>query len=226
MTDCITDCITDYVEHVKEFDVTHIWHNAKIIESVTTKRGTLLEMVERPMGLSCFMNNSIQSCTSDEQIYHEALVHPVMSDKVKTVLIIGGGEGATAREVLKWPVERVDMYEWDEEVVQLFKKYPQWSKGAWDDKRLHIYYDDIFTANITSKYDAIIVDLFEPNAQWVTLIDRIRNWSNGSIIMYAGMRTTNVIPLSIDMWRGIPIDYSITYKYIPSFLGESVFLLR
>ena len=208
----------DYIEH--DGDVTHIWHNSKMIESVKTKRGTLIEMVERPYwGLTCYMNNSIQSCTLDEHIYHEALVTPVMSDNVKSVLIIGGGEGATAREVLKWPVECVDMYEWDEEVVQLFQKYPQWSKGAWDDTRLHVYYEDIFTANITKKYDVIIVDLFEPNEQWITLMDRVQKWSN-SIVSYAGMRHANVIH---EMWRGIPIDVPITYKYIPSFLGESSF---
>jgi len=208
----------DYIEH--NDDVTHVWHNSKIIESITTKRGTLIEMVERPIwGLTCYMNNSIQSCTFDEHIYHEALVKPVMSDKVKNVLIIGGGEGATAREVLKWPVECVDMYEWDEEVVQLFQKYPQWSKGSWDDKRLHIYYEDIFTANITKKYDAIIVDLFEPNEQWIQLMDRVQKWSN-TIVSYAGMRHSNFI---YETWRGIKIDVPITYKYIPSFLGESSF---
>ena len=206
----------DYIEH--DGDVTHIWHNSKMIESVKTKRGTLIEMVERPYwGLTCYMNNSIQSCTLYEHIYHEALVTPVMSNQVKSVLIIGGGEGATAREVLKWPVECVDMYEWDEEVVQLFQKYPQWSKGAWDDKRLHVYYEDIFTVNITKKYDAIIVDLFEPNEQWIRLMGRIETWSN-SIVSYAGMR--NAIH---EMWRGIPIDIPIRYKYIPSFLGECGF---
>jgi spermidine synthase len=61
-------------------------------------------------------------------------------------MIIGGGEGATAREVLKWPdVEQVDMYEWDKDVVSLFStKYPQWAKGAWENPKLSIHYEDIF----------------------------------------------------------------------------------
>ena len=119
-----------YKEEVKEFGVSYNWYNAIIKDSIITHRGTKLEMIERPnWGIACYMDNTIQSAEIDEKIYHEALVHPIMSNDVKKVLIIGGGEGATAREVLKWPVEEVDMIEWDKDVVELFRtKYPQWAK--------------------------------------------------------------------------------------------------
>ena len=99
-----------------EFGVEHRWKNTQLLDSTMTDRGTLVEMVYRPhWGVACYMDNAIQSCEVDEHIYHESLVHPVMSssgDK-KHAMIIGGGEGATAREVLKWSVEKVDMFEWD-----------------------------------------------------------------------------------------------------------------
>ena len=139
-----------YLENnIQEFGVSHYWDSALIEESIITKRGTKLEMIKRPQwGLACYMDNSIQSCEVDEKIYHEALVHPVMlsvTDR-RRVMIIGGGEGATAREVLKWPdVETIDMYEWDRDVVTLFSdKYPQWAKGAWESPKLTIHYKDIF----------------------------------------------------------------------------------
>ena len=88
-----------------------------------------------------------------------------MSENVKSVLIIGGGEGATAREVLKWPVTKVDMYDWDKDIINLFKKkYPQWAKGAWNDKRLSIFHDNIFERIVKppqTTYDTIIIDLFD-----------------------------------------------------------------
>ena len=239
----------------EEFGVTYTWENATIKDSITTHRGTKVEMIERPnWGLACYMDNSIQSCEVDERIYHEALVHPVMMsvNERKNVMIIGGGEGATAREVLKWSgVEKVDMYEWDKDIVALFRtKYPQWAKGAWYDNRLTIKYLDIFKLikfPPTIKYDVIIIDLFEPCEQnekeWKTLLKSLHNWItlNGSIVMYAGMRN---IPNSIQPYQQLIklIEYDevnnyimkdfrlskdiIPYRvHIPSFSGESTFLL-
>ncbi len=106
----------------KEWGVSFHWRDAIVAESKTTDRGTVLEMIRRPQwGMACYMNGEIQSCEVDEKVYHQAFVDPIMAyvSQPKRVMIIGGGEGAMAREVLKWPsVEHVDMYEWDREVVE------------------------------------------------------------------------------------------------------------
>ena len=240
--------MTHYSDHTwPELGVTYQWNNATIMDSIHTKRDTHVEMVERPnWGIACYMNNAIQSCELDEAFYHEALVHPAMACvyQPKRVMIIGGGEGATAREVLKWPtVEQVDMYEWDQEVVQLFQtKYPQWAKGAWDDPRLTIHHDDIMEVIRTppaQRYDVIIIDLFDPCEEdrelWTTLFQHLSHWiqDGGSIVLYAGMRC---ITQPIQPYRFLMslIDKSPKYTdqevipyrvYIPSFLGESTFLL-
>jgi predicted membrane-bound spermidine synthase len=241
-----------------EFGVVNNWINVKIKDSIITNRGTKLEIIERPKwGLACYMDNSIQSCEIDEKIYHESLVHPVMMSvkERKRVMIIGGGEGATAREVLKWSdVEEVDMFEWDKDVVDLFRnKYPQWAKGAWTDPRLIINYSNIFEIIKTppkksKKYDVIIIDLFEPTDEnkneWKILIKSLHNWItfNGSIVMYAGMR--NILEpvqpyqklielIEYDelkpghIVRDLSLDKDIIpYRvWIPSFSGESMFLL-
>ena len=256
----------EYYENTwEELGVEHKWKNALVHVHMMTDRGTYVEMVERPnWGIACYMDNAIQSCEVDEYIYHEALVHPVMQcvqniqsipKNKKRVMIIGGGEGATAREVLKWKadqVEQVDMYEWDKDVVQLFKKkYPQWAKGAWKDKRLTIYHDDIFETIMKSpkKYDVIIIDLFDPSVettvQWYILLKSISNWitPEGSIVMYSGMRNILVKqqPYHIlqDIITGHREDVNgslvntllkdreiVPYRvFIPSFSGESTFLL-
>jgi spermidine synthase len=209
-------------------------------------------MIQRPKwGIACYMDNAIQSCEIDEALYHEALVHPVMSSAScpKRVMIIGGGEGATAREVLKYStVECVDMYEWDKEVVQLFQsKYPQWAKGAWDDPRLHLYHDDIFKTieeYPVDCYDVVIIDLFDPSTEtydlWKHLLQHIDKWvrPEGSIVMYAGIRERISSEQPYDVLAAVIMNLSVNsntnyhqqiipyHVFIPSFLGESTFLLR
>jgi spermidine synthase len=244
---------------IEEFSVEHKWHNVKHLTSIKTHRGTQVEMIERPgWGVACYMDNSIQSCEVDERIYHESLVHPVMASvkSRKRVMIIGGGEGATAREVLKWhDVEQVDMYEWDEDVVKLFKtSYPQWARGAWDDPRLSLHYVDIFDSiryypHTANKYDIIIIDLFDPTEEnrplWKMLLKNLHGWitTEGSIVIYAGMRNilrskqphqiiTEMLVEHYEVTKGFVFyDYTLNknstpYRvYIPSFSGESSFLL-
>ena len=223
--------------------------NGIILDSMTTRRGTHVEMIQCPTWkIACYMDGIIQSCEMDEAAYHEALVHPIMSHTPcsNRVLIIGGGEGATAREVLKWPVEQVDMYDWDEEVVQLFqKKYPQWAKGAWEDKRLSLHFDNIFdiiSEEPSKLYDIIIIDLFDPedsnHQAWSHLFKNLHKWMTpeASIVIYAGMIQPHQIKQPYELLRDMLSDPSsvqdtlinkeiISYKVpIQSFMGESVFL--
>ena len=212
------------------------------IHSIITHRGTRVDMVDRPnWGMTCYMDNTIQSCEVDEEIYHETLVHPVMQCTTmrKRVMIIGGGEGATLREVLKWPdVEQVDMYEWDKDIVDLFKtKYPQWAREAWTDPRLTLHYEDIFEAiqvHPITPYNIVIVDLFDYSEEtkdaWRVLMYHLPFWANGSIVIYAGMRNVHNRQQSYhilsQMIREYHDIYIIPYRvYIPSFMGESTFLL-
>ena len=195
---------TTYIEdNLNEFGVEHHWPYCRTMTTLQTKRGTKIEIVNKPLwGLTCYMNNSVQSCIKDERIYHESLVIPVLSsvDTPKRICIIGGGEGATLREVLKFPgVEEVDMYEWDKEVVHLFRTdYKEWSLGAFDDERVILIYENIFeimNEKPNKPYDVIIVDLFEPTEEnydeWKELLTNLsEKWlsENGSMVMYSGMR--------------------------------------
>ena len=229
--------------------------NGIVLDAITTHRGTHVEMIQCPTwNIACYMDGIIQSCEMDEATYHESLVHPIMSNTTlkKRVLIIGGGEGATAREVLKWPVEQVDMYDWDEEVVQLFQnKYPQWAKGAWEDKRLTLHFDNIFdiiSEEPSAPYDIIIIDLFDPSndniLSWYDLFMKLDKWitKTGSIVVYTGIRNMlerdrpvdKIIGMFqyYDTWQGmkiklIPMNMSTTpyHVYVPSFMGEATFLL-
>lgn len=102
-----------------------------------------------------YLDGVLQSTRYGNEAYHEALVHPAMMNhpNPKKVGIIGGGEGATLREVLKHnTLEKVKMIEIDEEMVSFSRKHlPDWNtcsdlKGStiWcgDDDRAEMYYED------------------------------------------------------------------------------------
>jgi len=136
-----------------------------------------------------FLDRIMQSRRFGERAYHEALVHPVMLThrKAKRVAIIGGGEGATLREVLKHKtVEQVVMIEIDEAMVNTSRTYlSEWSdcsnligstESCFDDPRATVYYEDAiawfvdryahpdnsFQAGET--FDVIILDSLDPSS--------------------------------------------------------------
>lgn len=104
-----------------------------------------------------FLDGVMQSRRSGDAPYHEALVHPALfvHKEPRRVAIIGGGEGATLREVLKHnTVEKVVMIDIDEQMVTLSRKYlPFWSDcsaianssaSCFDDPRVETYFLDAF----------------------------------------------------------------------------------
>jgi spermidine synthase len=121
-------------------------------------------------GKMLVLDGDTQSSQADEKIYHESLVHPAMAavDERREVLILGGGEGATLREVLRDPtVARCTMVDIDGEVVDLSKRYlPEWSAGAFDDPRARVIIGDAlaFLKNDGEQYGVVISDLTEPLA--------------------------------------------------------------
>jgi len=128
-------------------------------------------------GTCLFMDNEIQSASSDEAIYHEHLVHPALNATAerlgKHVLIVGGGEGATAREVLKWSVDSVSTVDWvdiDKPLVDLCRRHMVYANDdVYNDPRL-AYHEAEASAFLSGlhkdiKYDVIILDLPDPDAE-------------------------------------------------------------
>lgn len=118
-------------------------------------------------GLTLILDGKVQSSMRDEFIYHELLVHPAMllHPEPRKVLLIGGGEGAALREILKHPVEKVVMVDIDGEVVDICKKYMrEMHQGSFDDPRAELIIDDgrKFLAERGDSWDVIIVDITDP----------------------------------------------------------------
>ncbi len=128
-----------------------------------------IDIVEtRLHGRMLFLDGVGQSAEYDEFIYHELLVHPAMFSHPEptSVLVIGGAEGATLREVLKHEsVKRAVMVDIDGELIELCKKYlPEWNAGSFDDPRSEVIVGDgrKYIENCKEKFDVIIVDLSDP----------------------------------------------------------------
>ncbi len=116
-------------------------------------------------GKMLVIDGRIQSTQEDEAIYHEALVHPAMiaHDAPHDVLIIGGGEGATLREVLRHrTVTRAVMVDIDGELVELCQKHlPEWHQGAFADARAEVVIGDgwDYVSRPGPAFDVIIMDV-------------------------------------------------------------------
>lgn len=103
----------------------------------------------------------------DEFIYHEMITHPAMCvhPDPKRVLVIGGGDGGTVREALRYPsVEHVDLVEIDELVVTACREYLPQTADALSDPRVHFHFEDglRFIRQPQDAYDVILVDSTDP----------------------------------------------------------------
>jgi spermidine synthase len=114
------------------------------------------------------LDGVVQTTEGDEFIYHEMLTHvPILAHgAARRVLIVGGGDGGMAREVLRHArIDHVTMVEIDAGVVEFSKTYlPRLSDGAFDDPRLDLVIADgaDFMAQSNQHFDVIIIDSTDP----------------------------------------------------------------
>jgi spermidine synthase len=145
------------------------WHG--VVEVLASKRTSYQDMhIVRSgsYGKALVLDGKWQSSTGDEFLYHEALVQPAMiaHGRARRALVLGGGEGATIREALRWKsVERVVMVDLDGDVVEACREHlPEMHQGAFDDPRLELVIGDAveFLETNDEVWDIVISDLTDP----------------------------------------------------------------
>jgi hypothetical protein len=191
-------------------------------------------------------NLAIQSTVADEGIYHRAFVHGAAALcrlAPRSALVIGGGEGCMARELLKYDtIEVIDQVDWDAELLAYFKQpavAAVWNGGAYEDPRVQVHVEDAFQSKVWEgkQYDLVLIDLCDPSAESIEdlrgllrkLIYR-RSW-DGVLLMNVG---PVAVPLVLDVKRGrtapagfyvreghICYTYSAELLETMKFLGES-----
>jgi spermidine synthase len=137
------------------FDVQSPFQRVRILESY--KYGKMLAL-----------DDMVMTTINDEFHYHEMIAHPAMftHGNAKNVLVIGGGDGGTVREVLKHSsVEKVTMVEIDGEVINACKEYLPTIAAAFDHPKLNLIVDDgiaFIKQAEKESYDIIIIDGSDP----------------------------------------------------------------
>lgn len=207
----------------------HFHAVVRTIASVQTafQRADILETVG--FGKLLVLDGRMQSSQGDEFIYHDALVHPGMlatSEPPRTALVVGGGEGATLREVLAYPsIQRAVMVDIDGELVELCKRHlPEHHRGAFDDRRTELRHEDAraFLENTDERFDFISLDLTEPmeagpacrlfSREFYQLVhDRLT--PGGTMTMQAGMTKVGELAFFTAMCRTVAAAFPVVAPY-------------
>lgn len=213
------------------------------VHSVLLKKKTKYQKVEIAelglFGKSLILDGKIQSTVFDEFIYHEALVHPVMLShpSPENVLVIGGGEGATIREVLRHrTVKRCDMVDLDREVVDICKKHlPEMHQGSFNDPRVNLFFEDgrkYLEQCEDNTYDIVIMDSTDPieygpsyllfTVEFFKIVKK-KLREKGAIVIQSNMvRPGDVLCFGSvlkTLSKVFPISYGY-YTYVPAFFTE------
>lgn len=196
----------------------------------------------RKFGPMLFIDGVLQLGSSDEHIYHEMLVHPVMStvESPKKVCIFGGADGCAIREVLQHKsVEHVDLVDWDTKLIEYLKTNGRmWHQGSLLDPRVHFHSINVTKFVSTEKYDVVIVDLLDPEYNdfnsggfWSTLLPVLNSFRKrgASIVINGG----GILPWKIGTFErlylsaaSLSFEQIIPYKvFVPSFAEEWGFII-
>jgi len=195
-------------------------------------------------GRALILDGEIQSVEADEHIYHECLAHPplLLCERApRRVLVLGGGEGATLREVLRHTsVEQAVMVDLDPEVVEAARRHlPSFHAGSFDDPRVELVFGDAreYVEEAGDPFDAIIVDLTNPHeggpATRLFTVEFYRALRNrlaagGLVALQSGSANPSAIALMGTVFRSLGevfphVDTGVVY--LPSFLISWSFMV-
>jgi len=133
-------------------------------------------LTKAPHDMRLFLNNNLQFSTRDEYRYHEALVHPGLASLAnpRHVLILGGGDGLAAREVLKYPtVETITLVDLDGAMTGLFSSNDMLTSlngGSLTSPKMNLVNGDAFlwlkSYNVDAShppFDFVVIDFPDPS---------------------------------------------------------------
>jgi spermidine synthase len=140
----------------------------RLIETIKSEFQTIEVFDTQDFGKLMRIDGCNMVSERDEFFYHENLIHPVATAHLnpQNVLIIGGGDGGAAEEVMKHPsIKKVTLCELDVAVVELSKRhFASVHRGAFDDPRSSLVIGDgaKFIRESAEKFDLITLDLTDP----------------------------------------------------------------
>lgn len=144
--------------------------SCRVVRTLDVRRTVYQDLAvleTEPFGRMLVLDGAIQLTLADEFIYHEMLAHvPLFAHgRPRRVLVVGGGDGGTVREVLRHPeVEEVVLAEIDPEVVEACRRHFPELASSIDDPRVRLCLGDgiAHVAEHPGEYDVILVDSTDP----------------------------------------------------------------
>ncbi|OJH34147.1 polyamine aminopropyltransferase [Cystobacter ferrugineus] len=156
-------------DRLSNFSEEHLFTDEVVHASNSPYQRIVLTRGKR--GFSLYLNGNLQFASVDEYRYHEALVHPalVRAGKLERVLVLGGGDGLAAREILKYPeVKTLTLVDLDPAMTGLATRYGELAElnaHSLADPRMHVVNTDAmeFLREHGEPWDVIVVDFPDPN---------------------------------------------------------------
>jgi spermidine synthase len=199
------------------------WRQSAYQEIVITRRGNDMRL---------YLDGGLQFSTRDEYRYTESLVYPALGAGARSVLVLGGGDGLAARELLRTPgVDTIVQVELDPAVIELARSTMRYANGgSLDNPRVHVVTGDAMQWLRDTKspsFDAIIVDLPDPDTpvlgrlystEFYALVSRALA-PGGLMVVQSGSPYSTPIAF----WRTISTitaaGYAVTpyHVYVPTF---------
>ncbi|MCG8317336.1 MAG: polyamine aminopropyltransferase [Pseudomonadales bacterium] len=220
--------LTSFAEH-------HLYFDQVIYEEQTLYQKIVVTRARNDKDHRLFIDGHIQFSERDEYRYHEALVHPVMSlpGSIEKVLVLGGGDGLAARELLKYPqIARIDLVDIDPAITRLAQEFAplaRLNQHSLKNPKIHVYNEDAFSFinQPGILYDRVIIDMPDPHnealnklysKEFYTMIQR-RMETKGVLVSQSSSpfftrRTFWCIEETLDYVFGNTYSYHIT---IPAF---------
>ncbi|RUP02968.1 MAG: polyamine aminopropyltransferase [Mycobacterium sp.] len=196
-------------------------------------------VTRRDSDMRLYLDGDLQFSTRDEYRYTESLVYPALGAGARSVLVLGGGDGLAARELLRQPgLQRIVQVELDPAVVELARTTMRDANGgSLDNPRVQVVIDDAMTwlrGGRSDRFDAVIVDLPDPDTpvlgrlystEFYALVGRVLS-PGGLLVVQAG----SPFSTRTAFWRTVSTihsgGYAVTpyHVYVPTF-GDWGFVL-
>ncbi|MDP7702612.1 MULTISPECIES: polyamine aminopropyltransferase [unclassified Mycobacterium] len=196
-------------------------------------------VTRRDSDMRLYLDGDLQFSTRDEYRYTESLVYPALGAGTRSVLVLGGGDGLAARELLRLPgLQRIVQVELDPAVVELARTTMRDANGgSLDNPRVQVVIDDAMTwlrGGRSDRFDAVIVDLPDPDTpvlgrlystEFYALVGRVLS-PGGLLVVQAG----SPFSTRTAFWRTVSTihsgGYAVTpyHVYVPTF-GDWGFVL-
>lgn len=196
-------------------------------------------VTRRDNDMRLYLDGDLQFSTRDEYRYTESLVYPALGGGARSVLVLGGGDGLAARELLRQPgLQRIVQVELDPAVIELARTTMRDANGgSLDNPRVRVVIDDALSwlrGARSDRFDAVIVDLPDPDTpvlgrlystEFYALVAGVLN-PGGLVVVQAG----SPFSTRTAFWRTVSTihsaDYAVTpyHVYVPTF-GDWGFVL-